>query len=208
MKILNFPQGSEEWRAARVGKVTASPIEKVLAKIKSGEAAARRDYKAQIITEILTGTPQDNSFLNDEMRWGTETEPLARGAYEANYGVLVDQIGLVLHPRIERAAASPDGLVGADGLIEIKCPKTAAHIQYLLAGVVPSTYQPQMLWQMACCEREWCDFVSYDPRLPPELQLFRARLQRDDKRIAEMEAEVIVFLREVDDLLAKLRTLK
>jgi hypothetical protein len=142
------------------------------------------------------------------MRWGTEQEPFARGAYEVARGVLVDQVGLVLHPRIERAAASPDGLVEEGGLVEIKCPKTATHLQYVLAGEVPAKYQGQMLWQMACAGGAWCDFVSFDPRLSPELQLFVARFERDDARIEAMEAEVVAFLAEVDAMLERLGGLK
>lgn len=205
MKIIDFPQSSQEWLNARAGKVTASRVADVMAKIKSGEAAARRDYKAQIVAEILTGQPQENGFINAEMQFGIDTEPLARAAYEAAEGVLVDQVGLVIHPTIDRAAASPDGFVGDDGLTEIKCPKIATHLTYLLDGVVPSKYQPQMLWQMACCERQWCDFVSFRPDLPERLQLFKVRFPRDDKRILEMTAEVGVFLNEVDELLDKLK---
>ncbi len=203
MKILDFPQGSEEWLASRAGKVTASRIADVMAKIKTGEAAARRDYRAQIVAEILTGKPQEGGFVNAEMQWGTEQEPFARAAYEVARDVMVDQVGLVLHPQIDRAAASPDGLV-SDGLVEIKCPKTATHLQYLIDGGVPKQYQPQMLWQMACAERAWCDFVSFDPRLPERLQMFVVRFQRDDAKIKEMEAEVLSFLAEVDGVLAKL----
>lgn len=204
MKIIDFPQGSADWLAARAGKVTASRMADVLAKIKTGEAAARRDYRAQILAEILTGAPQEDSFINAEMQWGLDNEILARGAYQVEKDTDVDPVGLVLHPRIERAAASPDGLAG-EGLLEVKCHKTATHIQYLLAGTVPEKYQPQMLWQMACAERPWCDFVSYDPRLPADMQLFVVRFNRDDARIRSMEAEVTVFLSEVDAMLAKLK---
>ena len=205
MKVIDFPQGSEEWAAARAGKVTASRIDDVLAKIKSGEAASRRDYRAQLVAEILTGRPQEDGFQNAEMLWGIEHEILARGAYQVARDADVEPVGFVLHPKIERAGASPDGLAG-QGLVEIKCPKTATHLQYLLAGEVPTKYQPQMLWQMACAEAAWADFVSYDPRLSPELQLFVVRFLRDDKRIAEMEAEVVRFLAEVDEMLNRLRS--
>lgn len=207
MNVLDFPQGSAEWLAARAGKVTASRIADVMAKIKSGEAAARRDYRAQIVAEILTGQPQASTFTNAEMMWGTEQEPFARSAYEVHKSVMVDQVGLVLHPTIDRAAASPDGLV-QDGLLEIKCPKTATHLSYLLAGEVPEQYAPQMLWQMACTGGKWCDFASFDPRLPDDLQLFVCRLERDDKRIQAMEAEVKVFLSEVDAILERLKDRK
>jgi len=166
-----------------------------MAKIKTGEAAARRDYRAQLVAEILTGKPQESGFVNAEMQWGTENEPLARAAYEIAKEVMVDTVGLVLHPKIERAAASPDGLT-ADGLLEVKCPKTATHLQYVLAGTPPAQYQAQMLWQMACTERAYCDFVSFDPRLPEDLQLFVVRFERDDKRIKDMEDEVTAFLKE------------
>jgi len=205
MKILDFPQGSVEWLQSRAGKVTASRIADVMAKIKTGEAAARRDYKAQIVAEILTGRPQEDGYTNAAMQWGTDTEPLARQAYEAQTGVIVEQVGLVLHPTIDRSAASPDGLA-EDGLVEIKCPKTATHLQYLLAkDIAPSMYQPQMLWQMACTGAAWCDFVSFDPRLPEDLQLHIVRFNRDEKRIAEIEAEVVVFLREVEETIKQLR---
>src|SRR3990167_3329387 len=204
MKILDFPQGTPEWFAARAGRVTASRISDVLAKIKSGEAAARRDYRAQIVAEILTGTAQDGSYISAEMQWGMDQEPITRSAYELATGMLVDQVGFVLHPTIDRAGMSPDGIVGRDGLLEIKAPKTATHLQYLLTGTVPATYQPQMLWQMACAEAAFCDFVSFDPRLPADLRLFVARFNRDDARIAEMESEVKLFLAEVDDLLFRL----
>lgn len=203
--VIDFPQGSSEWLAARAGKVTASRICDVVAKIKSGEAAARRDYRTQLVAEILTGKPQEDGYTNDEMRWGTENEPFARGAYEMLADCLVDTVGLVLHPRIDRAAASPDGLVGADGLLEIKCPKTATHLQYLMDGVAPAKYLPQMQWQMACTGRAWCDFVSFDPRLPKDMALFRVRLERDDKKIAELEREVETFLADVDKMLATIR---
>lgn len=205
MNILELEQGTPEWKAARAGKVTASKVADVMAKIKTGEAASRRDYRAQIVAEILTGTPQDDIFINDAMRWGTEQEPFARAAYETTRGVLVDQVGLVLHPTIERGAASPDGLVDPNGLVEIKCPKTATHLAYLQADEVPAQYQPQMLWQMACCGAQWCDFVSFDPRLPEDLQLFVVRFKRDQARIDTMEAEVAAFLAEVDATLASLK---
>lgn len=208
MKVIECEQGTDEWRQARAGKVTASCIDKVLATIKSGEAAARRDYRAQILAEVLTGKPQDSDYMNDEMRWGQDCEGLARSAYEIAKDCDVRQVGLVLHPTIERAAMSPDGLLQNNGLLEIKSPKTATHLQYLLAGEVPAKYQPQMLWQMACAEATFCDFVSFDPRLSPELQLFVVRFHRDEDRIKAMESEVRKFLLEVDLMLAALSKLQ
>ena len=197
MRVVDCEQGSPEWLQARCGLVTASRISDVLAKIKSGEAASRADYRDEIVVEVLTGVPQANFFTSREMRWGTEQEVFARAAYEAHHEVMCDRVGLVLHPTIEHAGASPDGLVGDLGLVEIKCGKSMTHLSYLRGGVVPPKHIPQMLWQLACCPgREWCDFVSYDPRLPPDLQLFCVRLMRDDVRIAAMEVEVQKFIDE------------
>ena len=205
MKVLDLPQGSDAWKSARAGLVTASRMCDVLAKIKTGEAAARRDYRSQLVAEILTGVPQDDGYMNAEMQWGVENEPFARAAYEVATEQLVDQIGLVLHPSIERAAASPDGLVGVDGVLEIKCPKTATHLQYLMDGVMPAKYEPQVMWQLACTGRAWADFISFDPRLPEKMRLFRVRLERDEKRIAELEREVLSFLGDLDRMLETVR---
>lgn len=207
MNVIEVVQGTPEWHAARAGKVTASRLVDVLATIKSGESAARRNYRAELVCEILTGKVQD-SFISSDMQRGIELEPLARAAYEVAKGLMVEQIGFVLHPSIVRSGASPDGLVGDDGLLEIKCPKTANHIDYLLKGVSPSEYQPQMLWQMACTGCQWCDFVSYCPDLPEPLQLFVVRFLRDNERIAEMEKKVTQFNAEVDEIITKLRALK
>lgn len=205
MKVLDLPQGSAEWKAARAGKVTASRIADVLATIKSGEAAARRDYRAQLVAEILTEAPQEDGYINAEMQWGIDQEPMARSAYELAKGEWVEEVGFVLHPSIDRAGASPDGLVEKDGLLEIKCPKTATHLQYLLDGKVPAKYEPQMMWQMACTGRKWCDFVSFDPRLPEKMQLVIRRLHVNQERLLEIEAEVDKFLRDVDAMLASLK---
>jgi putative phage-type endonuclease len=208
VKTVDAEQGTQEWLDARAGKVTASRINEVLAKIKVGEAVSRRDYRCQIVAEILTGRPQEGGYINDEMRWGTEQEPYARSAYEVSRGGMIKTVGFVLHPTIERAGASPDGVVADDGLVEIKCPKTATHLDYLLTGSVPMKYAPQMAWQMACAERKWCDFVSYDPRLPEEHQLFVVRYHRDETVIAMMEREVEKFLGEVDAVLKVLKDRK
>ena len=205
MKIITAEQGSPEWLAARAGKVTASMISNVLAK---PETAAYRDYQAQIVAELLTGKPQGSDFTNAAMEFGTENEPFARSAYEVSTGFTVDEVGLVLHPTIDRAGASPDGLVGSDGLVEIKCPKVATHLAYICAGVVPTKYRNQMLWQMACTERGWCDFVSFRPDLPEHLQLFVIRFQRDEAKIKELITAVNSFLVQVDEMLKKLKGIK
>ena len=205
MKVIDAVQGTPEWLAARAGRVTASMISNVLMK---PETAGFRDYQAQLVAEILTGKPQGSDYTNAAMQFGTETEPLARSAYEAETGFSVDEVGLCIHPTIERAGASPDGLVGNSGLTEIKCPKVATHLAYMLAGVVPSGYKNQMMWQMACTERDWCDFVSFRPDLPEHLQLFIVRFKRDPARILELETAVVAFLDTVDKMLSQLKKVK
>ena len=204
---LEITQGSDAWFAQRLGKVTASRVADVIAKTKTGYSTSRDNYMAQLVCERMTQTVAE-SYTNAAMQWGTETEPLARAAYEAYADVLVDEVAMIQHPTIEAAGASPDGLVGDDGQLEIKCPNTATHIDTLLSQIVPGKYITQMQWQMACTGRSWCDFVSYDPRMPEGLQLFVKRIPRDDKYIAELEAEVIQFLKEVDDKVNKLNDLK
>jgi len=200
-------QRTEEWFAARLGKVTASRVADVIAKTKSGYSASRDNYMAQLICERLTGQ-QGESFSNAAMTLGTETEPLARSAFEAYADVMVEEVGFVQHPKIEMAGASPDGLVGLFGMLEIKCPNTATHIDTLLSQTVPTKYITQMQWQMRCCERQWCDFVSFDPRLPQDLQLFVKRVEFDAAYVATLEEEVNLFLKELDDKINKLTNLK
>lgn len=200
-------QGSESWFAQRLGKVTASRLADVVAKTKTGESASRATYRAEIVAERLTGK-QAASFSNAAMQWGTETEPMARAAYEAERGLFVLETGMVTHPTISMSGASPDGLIGSNGLIEIKCPDTKTHIETLLSRKAPSKYIPQMQWQMACTDRAWCDFASFDPRLPSDLQLFVIRVDRDEKLISEYESEVVRFLGEVDEILDQLTHLR
>ena len=197
-------QGTDAWRMARVGKVTASRICDVMATIKTGEAAARADYRAQLVAEILTGTPQDGDFISKDMLYGIEIEPLARAAYEVANGVLIDEVGLVDHPTIPRSAASPDGLIERDGLIEIKCPKLKTHLQYIMSGKVPNDYHLQMLWQMACTGRGYCKFVSFRPELPDHLRLHVVHVQRDNTKIKEIEEAVVKFNKSVDEMIAAL----
>lgn len=200
-------QGSTEWFAQRLGRVTASRLVDVLAKVKSGEAAGRAGYRAELVAERLTGKSSEG-FSNAAMKWGTDCEPIARAAYEAERGVFVVETGMVPHPTIAMAGASPDGLVGPDGLLETKCPDTKTHIDTILSGSVPAKYVPQVQWQMACTDRKWCDFVSFDPRMPADMQLFLIRVERDDKLIEEYEAEVVKFLAEVDATIEQLNNWK
>ena len=199
-------QRSEAWFQSRLGRVTASRVADVIAKTKSGYSASRDNYMAQLICERLTGQ-QGESFTNAAMQWGTETEPLARSAYEA-HAEMVEEVGFVQHPKIEMAGASPDGLVGLFGMLEIKCPNTATHIDTLLTQTVPTKYITQMQWQMRCCERQWCDFVSFDPRLSQDLQLFVKRVEFDASYVAMLEEEVNLFLKELDMKVNKLTNLK
>jgi putative phage-type endonuclease len=196
-------QGTPEWFAQRLGKVTASRVADIIAKTQSGAAASRKNYLAQLVAERLTGQAAD-SFKSGAMQHGTETEPMARMAYETETGQMVTEVAMIQHPKIEMAGASPDGLVGEDGLVEIKCPNTSTHIATLMADKAPSGYMAQMQWQMACTGRAWCDFVSFDPRMPDDMQLFIKRVPRDEALIAEYEAEVVKFLAEVQETVDKL----
>ena len=197
-------QRTTEWHQARLGKVTASRVSEVIAK---GKGATRESYMADLIVERLTGQ-RGGGFSTAHMEWGTEQEPHARAAYSARTGELVEEVGFIQHPRLEHAGASPDGLVNDEGLVEFKCPATSTHLDTLLAGEVPTKYIPQIQFQMACTGRKWCDFVSYDPRLPEHLRMFVKRVERDDKYITTLEGEVKTFLAELNEKLEKLQELK
>lgn len=202
-RVREVNQGSDEWLLARCGSIGASSISDLLATSRSGEAASRANLRARLVVERLTGRPAE-TYSNAAMEWGITTEPEARAAYEAETGALVSEVGLVAHPAIPWSHASPDGLVGDDGLLEIKCPKSATHLATLTARKAPARHIPQMLWQMACTGRTWCDFASYDPRMPEHLRLFVVRAHRDEDRIAHMEAEVRKLLEEVEEMIQEL----
>jgi len=197
-------QRTPEWFSARLGKVTASRLADVVAKTKSGYSTSRANYMAELICERLTGVRGD-FYQNAAMLWGTETEPQARAAYEMASGGLVEEVGFVPHSSIFDGGASPDGLVGVDGMVEIKCPITATHIDTLLSQSVPTRYNIQMQWQMACTGRKWCDFVSFDPRMPEGMQIFIKRVERDDALTSELEKEVASFLSELDTKIVQLK---
>ena len=198
-------QGSTEWFYQRLGKVTASRVADVIAKTKTGYSTSRDNYMAQLVVERLTFTKQE-SYTNAAMQWGTDTEPFARAAYEAKVEILVTEVGFITHPWIEMSGASPDGLAD-DGLVEIKCPNTATHIATLLDQKVPEKYITQMMWQMACTARPWCDFVSFDPRMPEKHQLFIKRVMADKEIIQHLENMVTQFLREVELKIQQLESL-
>jgi putative phage-type endonuclease len=188
-------QGSPEWHAIRLGKVTASRVADVIAKTKTGPSASRANYMAELIAERLTQTTGER-YQNAAMQWGNDQEDGARQLYSFTTDADVEAVGFVPHPTIADTGASPDGLVGVHGLVENKCPNTATHIETLIGGTIPGKYETQMLWQMACTGRAWCDFVSFDPRLPADMRLFVKRFNRDEDRIAELEREVSAFLAE------------
>ncbi len=197
-------QGSPEWFAERSGKVTASRVADVIAKTKTGPSASRANYMAQLVCERLTGEVAE-SFTSKEMQWGTDQEPNARAAYEFRTDATVEQVGFVPHPRIADSGASPDGLVAAEGLVEIKCPNTATHIETLLGRAVPGKYITQIQWQLASTGRAWCDYVSFDPRMPESMSLFVARVHRDNAMIADLEKQVSEFLAELDRKVSDLK---
>jgi putative phage-type endonuclease len=196
-------QRTTEWHQARLGKVTASKVADVVARTRTGYAASRANYMAQLVCERLTGKPTEG-FSNAAMEWGVEQEAAARDAYSAKVGELVTEVGFVDHPSIPMSGASPDGVVGA-GIVEIKCPSTATHIEYLMDRAPPQKYFYQMQWQMACTGAEWCDWVSYDPRMPENLQLLVVRIPRDTDCITLLEKEVSEFLAELDVKVSKLK---
>ena len=199
-------QRTEAWFAARCGRVTASRIADVMARTKSGYSASRANYLAQLVCERLTGEVAP-SFSNAAMEWGTEKEPEARAAYSAKTGEIVEETGFHKHPTLE-AGASPDALVGADGLVEIKSPNSSTMIEYLRTRQIPHKYLLQMQFQMLCTDRGWCDFVAYDPRLGERLQLLIIRVERDPALIAEIEAEVTQFLKELDQTVNELKEIE
>lgn len=193
-------QNTEEWRFARCGSLGASQIADAISTGRDGKTfgATSINISANLVIERLTGRPIE-TYKSPAMMWGSENEENAKRAYEAHTGEFVSDVGLYTHPTIKGTHASPDGLVGVDGLVEIKCPNSATHIETLKAGKVATRYIYQMQWQMACTGRAWCDFVSFDPRMPEHLQLFVERHDRDDKLIAELEAKVGAFLQRVQN---------
>ena len=196
-------QKSPEWFAARLGKATASRIADVMAKTKTGYGASRENYLMELALERITNA-QAPSFMNAAMQWGVDWEPAARSIYELVTGKFVTEVGMIDHPTIPMSGASPDGFVGEDGLIEIKCPESKQHWKNLSTRKPDTKYVYQMQWQMACTGRAWCDFVSYDPRFPDHLQLLIVRVDRDDALIADIEKEVRLFLDEVTKMVERI----
>lgn len=198
-------QRTDDWFSARIGKVTASRAADVMARTKTGYGASRANYMAELICERLTGDRAEG-FTNAAMAWGTATEPQARVAYSFLTDCEVEEVGFIDHPSIPMFGASPDGLVGSLGLVEIKCPSTATHIDTLMSETIPEKYRLQMHVQMMCTGRDWCDFASFDPRLPTDLQLWVSRVHRDAETVAMIEAEVSTFLAELSAKVGQLQT--
>jgi putative phage-type endonuclease len=190
-------QRSPEWFAARCGSLGASQLADALAKTKSGWGASRANLRAKLVVERLTGQ-QEESFTSAAMQWGVDKEEEARIAYSFLTGRNVVEVGLYKHPTIIGSHASPDGLVDDDGCLEIKCPNSATHIETLKSNQVAHKYLLQMQWQMACADRQWCDFVSFDPRMPDHLMLYIQRVERDNDMLTILEVEVAQFLKEVE----------
>lgn len=207
MVAPEFEQRTEGWMLQRMGKVTASRVADVMATTKTGYGASRKNYMMELLCQRLTGR-QEDSYQNAAMIRGTELEPVARAAYEIDTGLWVEETGLVDHPEVINFAASPDGLVGDDGLLEIKCPNTAQHVEFLRTGKIDERYQWQMIAQMACTNRNWCDFVSYDDRLPEELQYRRKRFELDSTMHDKMIQEIVKFLTELDLLEKELNEMR
>lgn len=197
-------QRSPEWFQARLGKVTASRLADVCARTKTGWGAGRKNYMAELVAERLTGARQEG-FTNAAMQWGTDMEPEARIAYEFYRDATVVETGFIPHPSIAETGASPDGLVRDDGLVEIKCPNTATHLETLLGSEIPQKYFYQIQWQLACTGRAWCDFCSFDPRLPESMRLHVERVKREDTVIAALEKDVAEFLAELRETVHRLR---
>lgn len=209
MNDLGCLQHSPEWYSARLGMLTASKIKDAITKRKRGDGdlAARRKLKLKLLAEIATELTADN-YVSPAMEHGIENEPRARAEYEIRTGYSVEPVGLLLHPEFKWAAASPDGYISPNGLLEIKCPDTATHFEYLEGGCVPEEYLDQIDWQLACAgpEIDWVDFVSFDNRVKhDELKIFIVRRERDNKAIAEKEKLAMEFMQEMSQLFEQIK---
>ena len=205
--ILTTEQRTPEWYQARLGRLTASRASDMLATIKSGEAAARRDLRLQLVCERLTEQSQDDGYVNEAMQRGIDLEPRAFAAYEAATGRIAHTVGFLAH-RVHLAGCSPDGQVDDyAGILELKCPKSATHLGYLQSGQVPTNYLPQITHALWVTGAQWCDFLSFDDRFPESLQVFLKRVLRSDVDIAAYEAKALAFLAEVDTATAAVRTM-
>lgn len=205
--IVECDQRSPEWFAARVGKVTASRACDVVAKIKSGEAAARKNYRVQLIAERLTGQPQEDTYVSPAMLRGIDLEPQAFATYEALTGQMPEKVGFLAHTELP-IGSSPDGVIGDfEGVLELKVPNAATHLGYLRAGTLPSEYLPQVCHHLLVSGAAYCDFMSYGPIFPDPLQTFLVRVYRSDVDLAGYETALRNFLQEVDCELEAIKTM-
>lgn len=193
-------QRTDEWFAQRLGKVTASNLDAVMATGRNGSpSVSRANYMSQLLIQRLGGASFDSVPMTDAIQWGIEKEDEARVNYEFDNDCDIEEVGFIDHPTIDMTGASPDGLVGSDGLVEIKCPNTTTHFEFIDSGKISRKYMLQMQWQMACTERSWCDFISYDPRLPTGLQMEIKRIHIDEEKVASITEKVKRFLYELDE---------
>ena len=203
--IHRCDQRTPEWHALRAGKLTGSVAKDMLASIKSGEAAARRNLRYRLMAERLSQRPQENGFVNAAMQWGTEHEAEAVAAYEVAKGAFVEPVGFVeLVGKF--VGTSPDGFVGDDGIVSVKCPMTSTHCEYLIDGCEPKEHYAQNLHELWVTGRQWIDFVSFDPRVPEPMQLFVVRVQRNEAAIADYQRKADAFLDEVAVMVESART--
>jgi predicted phage-related endonuclease len=205
--VITSDQRSDEWRLARIGRLTGSRASDMLATIKSGEAAARRDYRAQLVVERLTGLPQDDGYINAVMQRGIDKEPEAFALYEAVTGHVVRRTGFLRHDSLMVGCSLDGDVDDFGGIVELKCPKSATHLGYWRTGTVPATHMPQLLHNLWVSGARWCDFVSYDDRFPGPLQLFLKRIERNDFDVMAYGRAAESFLQEVDDEEATVRGL-
>lgn len=203
--IVTAEQRSPEWHAARLGKLTASCLGDAFATTKSGFSTSRRNLRLRLVLERLTGRSQESGYTNAAMDRGIQLEPDARAAYEVESGLLVDTVGFILHDELP-TGASPDGLIGDDGGIEIKCPGAAAHLDYL-KGEIPNDYRLQVMHSLWLTGRAWWDFASFNPDFPEPLRLKVTRLYAKDIDLAAHELAVRFFLGEVEKELADVKAL-
>ena len=207
MNLLDLKQGFAEWLQERIGRCTGSRVKDALAVRKDKQPAApRTNYLIAVVTERLKGDAVEH-FVTQAMEWGIATEKYARAAYEIRTGNEVDRVGISAHATIDDFMASPDGFVGDDGVVEFKCPNSTTHVAWMIADAIPEEHRYQLLAELSCSGRQWVDFVSFDPRLPPRMEMFIKRLERTyevEVEISDMEEGVNLFLSDVQLCIAKL----
>ena len=200
-------QGTDEWFAARLGKSTASTFKDMMAATRTGESQYKIKLRQKLAIERLTGKRIEDHFMNKAMQDGVDREPIARKLFEDRYGFVVNEVGFIDHKEVDMSGASPDGLVGEDYVVEIKCPTHITHLNNLMAVKLPKQYHYQIQWQMACTDRSNAHFISYHPDFPDELNMKHILVQRDDELIKNMEAAAHQFNIEIEDLILKLKEL-